>query len=193
MSHPNPDDRAQVIHWAQSVVADPQVVYLDTETTGLDDTAEVIELAIIDADGNTLCNRRFKPAGPIPADASAIHGIFDRDVAACSPLTDCWPEIRGLLRGTRVVVYNAEFDKRLIWQSLGHYRDLAHTAIPGSWECAMEAYAAWYGAWSPWHGSYTYKPLSFAAAATGDAPDHSALGDARACRAVVRRLAVEET
>lgn len=194
MSHPNPDDRAQVIYWAQSVAHDPNVVYLDTETTGLDAAAEVIELAIIDAAGLPLYHARFRPAGPIPVEASFVHHIFDRDVARAPAFAREWLKIAALLDGRRVVVYHAAFDARLLHQTLARYAAPGVTwLIPGlPWECAMEAYAAWYGAWSARHGSYTYKSLAFAAAATGDAPDHSALGDARACRAVVRRLAVEE-
>lgn len=188
MSHPNPDDRAAAIAWAQSVVADTNVVYLDTETTGLDAAAEVIELAIIDAAGLPLVHRRFKPARPIPVEASFVHHIFDRHVVHAPRFADCWPEIAQRLVGQRVIIYNAAFDVRLIAQSLRPLPGLD----PHQTECAMEAYAAWYGAWSARHGSYTYKSLAFAAAATGDAPDHSALGDARACRAVVRRLAREE-
>lgn len=188
MSHPDPDDRAAAITWARSVVNDPNVVYLDTETTGLDTTAEVLELAIIDADGRLLVNRRFKPARPIPMAASFVHHIFDRDVARCRRFADCWPEITRLLFGRRVIIWHAAFDVRLIAQSLRPLPGLD----PHQTECAMEAYAAWYGDWSPYHGNYKYKTLTFAAAATGDAPTHAALGDARACRAVVRRLANEE-
>lgn len=185
-------DRTQAIHWAQTVVNDPTVVYLDTETTGLDGAAEVIELAIIDQQGNTLFNRRFRPAGPIPMEASFVHHIFDRDVAGAPRFAAGWREIVALLDGRRVVTYNAEYDARLIAQTLARYQLCGQGPdLPGTWECAMEAYAAWYGEWSAWHGHYKYKPLAFAAAATGDRPDHSALGDARACRAVVRRLAVE--
>lgn len=191
MSHPHPEDRAQVIHWAQTVVADPAVCYLDTETTGLDGAAEVIELALIDADGVVLYNRRFRPDGPIPAAASAVHHIVDRDVAHAPRFADEWPEIRMLLRARRVVVYNAEFDERLLIQTCARAGVEWGPPVGCGLECAMEAYAAWYGEWSDYHGNYKYKPLSFAAAATGDQPDHSALGDARACRAVVRRLARE--
>lgn len=187
ITHPNPEDRQAAIEWAKSVVSDPNVVFLDTETTGLDGTAEVIELAIIDSLGNTLCNRRFKPARPIPPEASAVHHIGDRDVAQCPRFADAWPEIAQRLVGKRIIIWNAAFDVRLIAQSLRPLPGLD----PHQTECAMEAYAAWYGAWSAYREAYTYKPLSFAAHATGDAPDHSALADARACRAVVRRLAVE--
>lgn len=184
-------DRAAAIAWARAVVADPQTVYVDSETTGLGRDAEVIELAIIDADANTLFNRRFKPAAPIPVEASWVHHIFDRDVALCRRFADYWPEIRALLNGRRIVVYNVDFDRRLLQQTC------ARAGVPWDWEgvtwsCAMIAYAAWAGDWSAYHGAYKFKSLAFAAHATGDQPDHSALGDARACRAVVRRLSLEE-
>lgn len=39
---------------------------LDTETTGLGDDAEIVEIAIIDQDKNVLLNSLVKPSKPIP-------------------------------------------------------------------------------------------------------------------------------
>ena len=50
---------------------------LDTETTGLGDDAEVVELAVIDCAGAVLLDTLVRPSGPVPAEAAAIHGITD--------------------------------------------------------------------------------------------------------------------
>ena len=47
---------------------------LDTETTGLYDDAEIVEISIIDENGGVLLDTLVKPLKPIPAEATAIHG-----------------------------------------------------------------------------------------------------------------------
>jgi DNA polymerase-3 subunit epsilon len=50
-------------------------VILDTETTGLESNAEIIEIAIINIDEHILFNSLIKPENPVPADAFDVHGI----------------------------------------------------------------------------------------------------------------------
>ncbi len=61
------------------------LVIFDLETTGISiSTDRIIEMATIkiDVDGKEeVRTQRFNPTMPIPAEASAIHGIFDEDVA----------------------------------------------------------------------------------------------------------------
>src|SRR5690242_16597721 len=58
----------------------------DCETTGTDPNAdEIVELALILLDREGLETGRFsslvRPSSPIPEEATAIHGISDKDVA----------------------------------------------------------------------------------------------------------------
>src|SRR5207249_12089207 len=53
--------RQDVITWARQVVEESETLILDTETTGLDDDDEVIQLAIIDMQGNVLLDTLAKP------------------------------------------------------------------------------------------------------------------------------------
>ncbi len=61
------------------------LVIFDLETTGISiSTDRIIEMATIkiDVDGKEeVKTQRFNPTMPIPAEASAIHGIYDEDVA----------------------------------------------------------------------------------------------------------------
>ena len=55
---------------------------LDTETTGLSETDEIVEIAIIRLDdGSEVINTLVNPSIPISKEATAIHGITD-DMAA---------------------------------------------------------------------------------------------------------------
>ena len=66
-------------------------VILDTETTGLYSPARIVEISCIDREGNVLVDSLVNPGIPIPADASAIHGISDADVADRPSFSDLWP------------------------------------------------------------------------------------------------------
>ena len=54
-------------------------IILDTETTGLDNDDEVIELSIINQDNQILLNERFKPLKNEFKKATRIHGIEFND------------------------------------------------------------------------------------------------------------------
>ena len=65
------------------------LVFLDTETTGLDDTAEVIEIAIVDAAGAVIFESYCRPTVPVDPGAQAVHGIGPEKLATAP----AWPEI----------------------------------------------------------------------------------------------------
>ncbi|HHJ4165905.1 TPA: exonuclease domain-containing protein, partial [Raoultella ornithinolytica] len=50
-------------------------LFIDTETTGLGEDAEIVEICIIDSHGSIMLNTLIKPTKPIPDEAIAIHGI----------------------------------------------------------------------------------------------------------------------
>lgn len=93
---------------------------LDTETTGLGD-AEIVEIAIIRADGTVMLNRLVQPSRPIPSAATAIHGITDADVKDAPTWPKIWPEVKALISHRTVIAYNASFDQDMIAQSCRAY------------------------------------------------------------------------
>jgi DNA polymerase-3 subunit epsilon len=97
-------------------------VYLDTETTGLDKNAEIVEIAIIDCAGNLLINQLIRPSQPIPPEVTVLHGITNEMVAGAISWPALWPTVRGHLLGKTIGIYNAEFDVRIMRQSLERYR-----------------------------------------------------------------------
>jgi len=50
-------------------------VYLDTETTGMHLSAEVIEIGVIDDQANVLFDSLVRPRGKIDPAAGRVHGI----------------------------------------------------------------------------------------------------------------------
>ena len=176
----------RAVDWAVRLAGDETVVYLDTETTGLGFDDEVVDVAVVGAGGEVLLDTLVRPSRPIPAGASAVHGLTDLDVAGAPTWDLVYPVLRAILRERVVVVYNADFDRRLVVQTCAR----CGFAEPAArWECAMRAYADFHG--EPGRGGgYRWQPLERAARAFGIAPGgHRALADARACRAVVLGMA----
>ena len=158
--------------------------FLDTETTGLlskfsfgDD--EILEIAIVDSDGRPVMNSLVKPTIKTSwRDAQKIHGISPADVAGAPTLEKLLLDVRRLVEGSRVVVYNSGFDTMFFPNGF-----FAKSQV----ECAMLAFAEFKGEWNPHYNHYRWHKLAVAAAATGfrqDVTFHRALGDALAARHV---------
>lgn len=179
--------RAAATAWATAIAGRQDIVFLDTETTGLDGRAEIIEIAVADMAGRTLLNTLVCPDSPIPIDATRIHGITNRMVVGAPKWPQVHAQLMPLIAGQTVIVYNADFDRRLVQQM--NQRFLLH--MPNDdWQCAMKQYAQFAAVWHERYGGYRWHKLDAAAEAFGlTAGGHRALGDALACRAVVFGMA----
>jgi DNA polymerase-3 subunit epsilon len=86
----------------------------DTESTGLGDGQEIIEITIIDVNGQVLLDTLVKPSIPIPAESTAFHGITDAMVGNAPT----WPEIHdqviAAFLGRTVLAYSFGFDLQLL-------------------------------------------------------------------------------
>ncbi|MBN1993142.1 MAG: 3'-5' exonuclease [Anaerolineae bacterium] len=173
--------RREAILWAKTVLADEKAIILDTETTGLDDQAEIVEIAVIDTAGRTLLDTPVKPKGRIPADASALHGLTAADVATAPIWAELDEQVHKILRGaSRIVIYNAAYDTRLIRQTRKLYA-LPAVRIPCQrYECAMQRYAEFCGQWSDRRQSFKWQRLD---------GGHRALGDCLATLNALKRMA----
>lgn len=118
---PDSPIRQQICRFIRQKISEGPV-YLDTETTGLDREAEIVEIAIVDTHGEILIQSFVKPSKPIPGDAAAIHGITDAMVQGARSWPVLWQSLRGLVTGRPLGLYNAEFDLRLMKQSMEIYR-----------------------------------------------------------------------
>jgi len=145
---PDTPMRQQIARFIRQKISEGPL-YLDTETTGLDREAEIVEIAIVDTHGEIILQSFVKPSRPIPADASAIHGITDAMVQGAPTWPILWQSLRGLLNGHPLGLYNADYDLRLMQQSMTIYR------LP--WRESfnvvdvMKVYSDFRGEWDPYH------------------------------------------
>ncbi len=179
----------------RNALKDQEFYVLDTETTGLHD-GEIVQLALIKSDGQIVLDTLIKPVRPIPADATAIHGITD-EICKDAP---SWPDIaeplKQVLQGKLLVVYNAVFDRGMMHKSQErHNLPKIEWKEICSWHCAMEAYAEFYGDYNSYRGSYRWQKLVFAAKNCGQPTDdaHDALADCLMTLGVVKHMLKAES
>lgn len=189
-------DYQAAIDWARELLKRDHFCILDTETTGLDNSDQIVQIALINSAGEPLLNSLVKPTVSISPQAAAIHGITDKFVSDAPTFEVVFMELMRAVGNRDLVIYNAEFDTRMIKQSLRAYgiqlafatserRGCRIFSNGGSIHCAMQWYSQWIGDWSEYHGNYKWQKLP--------GGDHSALGDCRATLGVIRQMAASES
>lgn len=168
--------------WAIKLLQRPSDswVILDTETTGLSGTDEIIELSVIDGAGSPLIeNKRFKPKCEISGGALAVHGITKESLEAEGDFADFAEELAGVLKDKRIVIYNAQFDLRMLTQTALIHSAMSKLVYPDV-NCAMSQYSAFVGEIKR-GGGYRWQALP--------GGDHSSIGDCRAVLNLIQRMA----
>jgi CBS domain-containing protein len=137
-------------------------VALDTETTGLDPrTARIIEVGAVALGDGRVTERTFRSfvaaPVPIPAPATAVHGITDADLATAPPFPVVYEKLRDFIGSRAVIGHTLGFDLALLtaecervgiaftpWPALD-IRFLAEIADPTLASFSLEGLAAWLG------------------------------------------------
>ena len=184
--HRQADSRLIALSWLQDEIA-----ILDTETTGLDDMAEIVEISAIDRHGNVLFDSLVRPRNPIPEEVTAIHGITNSMVATAPSWPDVYAALSKAIQGRALVIYNAGFDVRMIRQTCTQYglEDLTESSRV---LCAMVLYSEYWGEWSARYGTYRWQTLSAAAVQqriTIDGQAHRSLADVKTTLEVIKSVA----
>ena len=97
------------------LVLERPLVFFDIESTGTNPYRDrIVEIAVIKVmpDGSRQeVVRRINPSMPIPAGASAVHGIYDADVADCPTFDVIAHNLYNYLEGCDLAGYNiVKFD-----------------------------------------------------------------------------------
>jgi DNA polymerase III epsilon subunit-like protein len=189
---PFQEDRIKAIQFAKEKVL-KKPLYLDTETTGIGDWDEIVEISILDYDGSVLFDSLVRPTRRIPADAIAIHGIKDDMVQDSPQWSDVWSKVEAILQNREIAIYNADFDIRMMRQS-HRLQGRKTVRLDHDFFCIMKLYAQFYGAWNPSRRSYRWQSLENAGQQCGIPllNTHRAKDDAALARAVLLHIAGSE-
>lgn len=162
-------------------------LFIDTETTGVDGSDEVIELAVVDVSGQVLLNTRLRPTVSINPEAQRVHWIAANELVDAPTWPDIAPRLRLLLEGRQVVAFNHGFDSRLLQQTAKAYED-DYWSWKVAEHCAMAAAVQAFGATSR-YGSISLENAVDAAGVARQGEAHSAVGDALTMLALVKAIA----
>ena len=163
--------------WAAGLLQREDWAIVDLETTSL--SGAIVEIAVVDREGNTLFHSLVNPQVPITEEARAVHRISDEEVAQAPTLPKVWDAFMRALEGRQVIVtYNTEFDKSILDGEVQRYGLIRSQQ---TWHCLMRKYAEYVGDWSDsWH-DYRWYPLP--------GGTHRAVGDALAALALMQHMA----
>lgn len=133
-------------HYQQPVCSIP-VVVLDTETTGLCawQGDRVVEVAAVRLEGGKVVaeiDELVQPGRRMPAEASAVCGITDDDLADAPPFGAIVDRLLAMLDGALIVAHNARFDSTFLALELyvdgrlpnPHNKPL----LPNPWLCTLQ-------------------------------------------------------
>jgi len=137
-----PQDRPGAVRARGEVPAPAAYAVFDCETTGTDPAVdEIVSLAVVrlDADGAETARytRLVRPSRPIPAEATAVHGITDEDVAGAPRFAAIGEELLALLDGAVFVAHNVSFDLPTVQHAFAR-AGIAYR--PPAAACTLEAF-----------------------------------------------------
>ena len=142
-----------------------KIIFLDTETTGLDPkNDEILQISIINPMGKILLNTYIKPENHTDwKDAAKVNNITF-DMVKNAPTADkVAKEIYPIITNAGLMIaYGASFDWGFISELLKKYTDFNFEKVPEI-NCCMEKFAEFYGEWNEEKQTYRWKNLSFAA------------------------------
>ncbi|AIE72486.1 TPA: 3'-5' exonuclease [Klebsiella pneumoniae] len=179
-------------------------VIIDTETTGLMASDEIIEITIINMRGEILLNTLVKPSRPIPPEVTKINNITNEMVADAPAWCDVFPAALKIIRKHKWLAWNSSFDARLMVQTClqtGFFDDLKPhliTSIIMAIETrhidAKAVYDQWYGEFDEKRKNFKRQSLATAAARHGipTAGAHRALADCLMILGVLKQVCQPE-
>ena len=134
-------------------------IVIDTETTGLNPKKdELLQVSIIDIDGNVLFNSYFKPKATSWTSAERVNGISPEMVENAPKISEKIKEINEIVYNSETIIgYNTDFDLSFLY-----YNGLILSENTKFID-VMTRFAEIYGEWSDYFGDYKWQKLITAA------------------------------
>ncbi len=164
------------------------VVVVDTETTGLGEADQVVEVAAVWVPrrfgGDSGYSVLVRPTCPVSLEARAVHHITDVELGDAPTMAAllAGPTGPGLIDADVMACHNLEFDLRMLLQS-----GVPRAALPAravcTWRCALHLYPD-----APGHSNQILRYYLGVEVPPCDGPPHRALPDACVTAAVLGRM-----
>ena len=166
-------------------------VVLDTETSGLQSNkkSEVIELAIVDLNGDILFNSLLKPfhfddyGSKDTQKAQDVHKISREELEVSPTLPDVWPLLCSILVSHPIIAYNDNFDIPILRRSIFKW-DINPPRLYST--CAMKMFSAYLEQDEYFSLEYACNYLNIDRSQFGDS--HRALADTLATVELLRKM-----
>jgi len=121
--------------WAQALLDFPNLTFAAIDTTGLEDDADIIRIALMDGQGTLLSDRLIQPLRQPGQANTAYTGITNEQFLNALPLADVWNELREAFRGRYILAYGLLFLTQRLRENANAYR-LPPLTLIGS--CLMD-------------------------------------------------------
>lgn len=127
-------------------------IVVETESTGFDKKATVIQIAIMSGEGQELFESLIRPSPRAKVSQEFLDLKISRnDLDAAPPAKEVFRQAEKLLSGYSRISFNAEFRQRVLEQSgIGF--------VP-SIDCVMLPYSAFIGSWMRTKSEYKFQGL----------------------------------
>jgi len=155
------------VMWAQAVLAFPNLAFLEVDTTGLGEDAQIIRVLLVDRQAQVLFDTFIRPSRPLSPQIIHLTGIQLEEVQAAPTLREAWPSVLKAFQGHYILSYNLEFDQGQITRAAERAStgdDLQQPVLIA--ECLMQR-------WMTYSNEHTYPKLATQCQQIGyPLPDH---------------------
>lgn len=105
-----------MLHIEQIKKDNQKIIIIDTETTGVFNTDEILQLSIIDANGNTILDQYYKPEHHYSwPQAQKVNNISPAMVKNMPTFKEKLPELQKIIDQYEILAgYNFKFDIRML-------------------------------------------------------------------------------
>ncbi|GCE18673.1 hypothetical protein [Dictyobacter kobayashii] len=120
----------KIIQWAHAVRSMTNLVFLEVDTTGLYEDAEIIRLMVMNIHGASLLDCLVTPSRPLSRSIENITGLTNAEIEAAGvPIVDAFAQLRHVLHGAYVLSYNLDFDEGKLREAAQRHQFDAITII----------------------------------------------------------------
>lgn len=182
------DLKKKSIEWFK-LLMDRDFIIVDTETTGLKEDDEIIEIGVLGKNGKEIYHSKIKPEKKISYGARATHGVSDEDLKDSPGFFDIYKDLYGIMNGNNFCGYSAYFDYDMIQYCCIKY-DLKEINSSNIFD-VMRQYANYWGEWNDYFQNCKWQKLTNACIQQGIEVNnsHSAIGDCKLTLELIKKIA----